>query len=133
MKLTSLAVLLVLLLAAGCGGDDSSFTADYNKAVRPLRQLGSGMGTQPRAFERLARGTSRTRANLAKLDAPDDAQDELDTLLARLDDVTADLRGVASAERSDDVVKQRRAARALVRSSAAVQGAETALKRAVEG
>ena len=31
MKLTSSAVLLVLLVAAGCGGEDNSFTRDYNQ------------------------------------------------------------------------------------------------------
>ena len=132
MKLTSSAVLLVLLAVAGCGGEDSSFTEDYNRAVRPLSGLGQ-VGTKPAAFERLARGTERTRMNLAKLEAPEDAQDEFDALLARLDDVTRDLGAVATAERSRDVVKQRRAARRLVRSSNAVERAETALKQAVEG
>jgi hypothetical protein len=127
MKLTSSAVVLVLLAVAGCGGGDGSFSHDYNQAVRPLRDLGAGMGNQPRAFSRLAERTEQTRANLAKLDAPDGAQDEFDTLLGRLDKVTQDLRDVASAERSRDVLKQRRAASALVRSSTAVQRAETAL------
>jgi hypothetical protein len=133
MKLTSSAVALVLLAVAGCGGGDGSFTQDYNQAVKPLRELGAGMGTQPRAFVRLAERTEQTRANLSKLDAPDDAQDEFDALLGRLDQVTMDLRGVARAERSRDVARQREAAKALVRSSTAVQRAETALKQAVEG
>jgi hypothetical protein len=133
MKLTSSAVALVLLAVAGCGGGDGSFTQDYNQAVKPLRELGAGMGTQPRAFVRLAERTEQTRANLSKLDAPDDAQDEFDALLGRLDQVTMDLRGVARAERSRNVARQREAAKALVRSSTAVQRAETALKQAVEG
>jgi hypothetical protein len=133
MKLTSSAVVVVLLAVAGCGGSDGSFTQDYNQAVKPLRELGAGMGTQPRAFARLAERTEQTRANLSKLDAPDGAQDEFDALLGRLDQVTMDLRGVARAERSRDVARQREAAKALVRSSTAVQRAETALKQAVEG
>ena len=133
MKLTSSAVVLVLLAVAGCGGGDGSFSQDYNRAVRPLREIGAGMGTQPRAFDRLARRTEQTRANLAKLDAPGDAQDELDALLKRLDAVTMDLRDVARAERSRDVVKQGQAAKALVRSSTAVQQAETALRNALNG
>ncbi len=133
MKLTSSAMVLVLLAVAGCGGGDGSFSRDYNRAVRPLRELGSGMGTQPRAFVRLADTTEQTRANLAKLDAPDKAQDEFDALLAHLDVVTMDLRDVATAERSRDVVKQRQAARALLRSSTAVERAETKLKQALEG
>jgi hypothetical protein len=133
MRLTSSAVLVVLLVLAGCGGADSSFTDDYNRAVKPLSELGQGMGSQPREFDRLARRTQQTRDNLAKLEAPDDAQDEFDTLLGRLDEVTADLSAVASAARSEDVVKQRRAAKRLVKSSAEVQRAEAALKEAVEG
>ena len=133
MKLTSAAVLLVLLLPAGCGGDDSSFTDGYNKAVEPLRQLGQGMGTRPREFARLAASTRQTRKNLAKLDPPDDAKDEFNALLARLDEVTADLDAVAKSGRTGNVVKQRQAAEDLVKSSTAVERAETALKQAVEG
>jgi hypothetical protein len=134
MQLRSAALALVLLAAAGCGGgDDSTFTQDYNKAVMPLSRLGGHVGTKPAAFDRLARGTEATRRNLAKLDPPKNARDELDTMLARLDDVTADLRRVASTARGHDIVKQRQAAKALVRSSNAVEQAETALKRAVQG
>jgi hypothetical protein len=133
MKLTSAGALLVLLLLAGCGGSDDSFTEGYNKAVEPLSQLGQGMGDQPREFDVLARRTGQTRRKLARLDPPEDAQDEFDALLGHLDDVTADLRAVAAAARGNDVVKQRQAATRLVRSTGEVQQAETALKTAVEG
>ena len=133
MKRNSSAAVLVLLVLAGCGGSDSSFTDDYNEAVRPLSQLEQGMGTKPGEFDRLARRTSQTRRNLEKLDPPDDAKDEFDVFLAQLDKVSSDLRSVANAARSHDVPEQRRAARELVESSARVQQAETELKQAVEG
>lgn len=133
MRVTSAAAVLVLLLAGGCGGSDNDFADAYNEAVRPLRGLEQGMGTQPREFERLARRTRQTRRNLAKLDAPEDARDELQALLGELDSVTAALTAVAGAARDHDVVRQRRAAKRLVRSSTEVQGAEAALKQAVEG
>src|SRR4051794_1257405 len=135
MKLRSAAALLVLLATAGCGGgdNDSSFAQDYNRAVRPLSRLEQHIGTKPSSFDRLARRTAATRRNLAKLDPPDRARDELDAMLHRLDEVTADLRRVAKTARGTDVVKQRRAARSLVRSSNAVEDAETRLKRAVQG
>ena len=132
MRVPSAAVLLVLLALAGCGGDESTFTQDYNRAVRPLSTLGEHIGTKPSSFDALARRTHATRANLAKLDPPDGAQDEMDALLARLDEVTGDLRRVATASRGRDPVKQRKAAKALVRSSNEVEKAETRLKRAVE-
>jgi hypothetical protein len=133
MQLRSAAALLVLLAVAGCGGDESTFSQDYNRAVRPLSRLGEHVGTKPSSFDALARRTHQTRDNLADLDPPEGAQDEMKALLARLDAVTADLRGVAKAARGHDVVDQRKAARELVRSSNAVEQAETRLKRAVEG
>jgi hypothetical protein len=132
MQLRSAALPLVLLAVAGCGGDESSFSQDYNRAVRPLSRLGEHIGTKPSSFDRLARRTHETRTNLSKLDPPDRAQDEMKALLARMDAVTADLRGVAKAARGHDVVHQRKAAKALVRSSNEVEQAETRLKRAVE-
>lgn len=131
MKLSSAAAVLVLLLLAACGGSDSSFAEDYNKAVEPLSRLGEGMGTQAREFDRLARRTAQTEANLEKLDPPDDAQDEFDRLLGTLKQVTGDLTAVARATRAKDIVRQRQAAKRLVRSSGAVQRAETDLRRAV--
>jgi hypothetical protein len=134
MKHRSAAALVVLLAATGCGGgNERTFAQDYNRAVRPLSRLEEHLGTKPSSFDRLARRTAATRRNLAKLDPPDRARDELDAMLHRLDEVTADLRRVAKTARGTDVVKQRRAARSLVRSSNAVEDAETRLKRAVQG
>ena len=133
MRLPSAATLLVLLAVAGCGGDESTFSQDYNRAVRPLSRLGEHVGTKPSSFDALARGTRKTRDNLAKLDPPNGAEDEMKALLRRLDEVTGDLRGVAKAARGHDFVRQRRAASDLVRSSNAVEQAEKRLKRAVNG
>jgi hypothetical protein len=127
-------MVLVLLAVTGCGSASSdSFTEDYNKAVRPLSELKTDMGTNAAQFDKLAERTGETRDNLADLDPPDDAQDEMDRLLAGLDRVTDDLSGVADAVRSKDPVKQQNAAKRLVKSSADVQQAESALQQAVEG
>jgi uncharacterized lipoprotein YehR (DUF1307 family) len=134
MKLTSPVMVLVLLALAGCGGESGdSFTEDYNKAVRPLSELKTNTGTNAAQFDKLADRTGETRDNLADLDPPADAQDEMDKLLAGLDRVTDDLSGVADAVRSKDPVKQQDAAKRLVKSSTDVQQAETALQQAVEG
>jgi hypothetical protein len=133
MKLTSPVALLVLLVVAGCGGGNDSFTDDYNKAVKPLANLQTGGESSAGKFDRLADRTRQTRRNLADLDPPDDAQDELDKLLAGLDGVTRDLSAVANAMRSKNPKEQADAAKQLVESSSEVQKAETALQQAVEG
>lgn len=133
MKLTSPVALLVLLAMAGCGDGDDSFTEDYNKAVEPLSELQAKVGSSAGEFERLADRTRQTRENLADLDPPDDAQKEMDNLLEGLDSVTQDLSAVADAVRAKDPVEQADAAKQLVKSSAEVQQAESALQQAVEG
>jgi hypothetical protein len=133
MRLTSPVALLVLLVVAGCGGSDNSFTDDYNKAVKPLADLNTNVGSSAGEFDRLANRTRQTRENLADLDPPDDAQDEMEKLLDGLDGVTRDLSSVADAVRSKDPVKQANAAKQLVKSSGEVQQAESALQKAVQG
>jgi uncharacterized phage infection (PIP) family protein YhgE len=133
MRLTSPVALLVLLVVAGCGGGNDSFTEDYNKAVEPLAELKTNVGSSAGEFDRLADRTKKTRENLADLDPPDDAQDELDKLVAGLDGVTRDLSAVADAVRSKDPAGQADAAKRLVKSSADVQQAEAALQQAVDG
>jgi hypothetical protein len=133
MKLTSPVALLVLLMVAGCGGGNDSFTEDYNDAVKPLSELGANVGSSAGEFDRLAAKTKKTRDNLADLDPPDDAQDEMDKLMTGLEGVTRDLSAVADAVREKDPAQQAEAARQLVKSSSEVQRAETALQQAVEG
>jgi hypothetical protein len=133
MKLTSPVALLVLLVVAGCGGGNDSFTEDYNDAVKPLSQLQTTGGTSAAEFDRLANRTKETHDNLADLDPPDDAKDEMDKLLSGLEGVTRDLSAVADAVRAKDPAQQADAAKQLVKSSAEVQQAESALQQAVEG
>ena len=132
MKLTSPVVLLVLLVVAGCGGGNDSFTEDYNDAVKPLSELGANVGSSAGEFDRLAAKTKKTHDNLADLDPPDDAQDEMDKLLSGLEGVTRDLSAVADAVRAKDPAEQAEAAKQLVKSSTQVQQAEAALQRAVD-
>ena len=132
MKLTSPVAVLVLLVVAGCGGGNESFTEDYNDAVKPLSQLGANVGSSADEFDRLAAKTKQTHDNLADLDPPDDAQDEMDKLLSGLEGVTRDLSAVADAVRAKDPAEQADAAKQLVKSSTQVQQAESALQQAVD-
>ena len=131
MKATSALALLVLLGAAGCGGDDASFTEDYNRAVMPISELNGNPGAQPENYDRLADRTRQTRRNLARLEPPEAASDELDALIHGLDDVTTSLGAVARATRTKDPVKQRQAARRRERANAEFRRAENALHRAI--
>ena len=134
MKLTSPVALLVLLVLAGCGGGNDSFTEDYNEAVEAAGRAQDRRGVEPAGI-RPPRGADRqTRQNLADLDPPDDAQDEMDKLLAGLDRVTQrpDARSRTRCGRRIPT-QQANAAKQLVESSAEVQQAETALQQAVEG
>src|SRR5918994_6661411 len=116
MRVSSSAGWLVLLLAVGCGGAGPWFAEDYNEAVTPIAELGDGLGTRPEKYDRLADRTRQTRRNLARLEAPKGARDELDALLAGLDHVTSSLVGVARGARSGDPGRERRRARRLERS-----------------
>ena len=131
MRVTSAAVGLVLLWAAGCGGSEDTFPRDYNRAVRPISELGRHPGAQPKDYEALARRTERTRENLARLEAPDDLRDELAGMRGVLGRVTGDLESVARTIRAKDPVPQRRAARRLEDSIDAFRRAENALHRAI--
>lgn len=133
MRLSSSALVLVLLALAGCGGSGGEFTDDYNQAITPLRELEQGMGTKPREYERLARRMRATRAKLARLDPPDDARTEFRALLTEFDRRATDLSSYAAAARSNDVAAQRQAAEALAKSDTGAQRAESRLKKAVDG
>jgi len=84
-------------------------------------------------FENLARKARQTRANLAKLDPPDNAREEFDALLSALGDGSDDLGAVAAASREDDPAKAAEAAQDLVKSGTRIQEAETDLKKEVDG
>jgi hypothetical protein len=131
MGLRSAAALLVLLAAAGCGGDDSSFAEDYNRAVRPIAELHGNPG-RPGNYHALAARVRRTGANLSKVSAPEGAQDELDGVVRQLRRLADDFDVVAAARKRRDAPRQTRAARALRRDVRSYERAELALKRAIE-
>jgi acyl-CoA reductase-like NAD-dependent aldehyde dehydrogenase len=140
-------LLLVGLVGAGCGeGDDSvsQFRDDYNDAIGPLNAVNSSIqeageeagrmsGPQiSREFDRIADSAERTRFELSNLEPHEGAQDELDALVAAIDDGIDDLRAVARAAKQENQQRFLDATVALSESGEEISEAETELKDAVE-
>ena len=137
-KLFLAPVLAVALAGAGCGSsEDNDFIESYNAATQPLTELTDEhlrLSRTERASSKMATGLDDVKAKLAALDAPDDAQDELDALVASIDDEHR--RGAQDGQgrqvpgrRAADA---RRRSRSRPRAQKLVQ-AEEALRAAVEG
>ncbi len=129
-----------------CGGDDDeAFKEEYNRAVRPLSELNSDIGSSiggaagksndeiAKEFDTLADKARQTRDNLAELDPPDDAKDAFDQLLTSLEAGTDDLAAVAAAAREADPQAAGEASEDLVESGKEIQAAEKKLQNAVDG
>ena len=128
--------------AAGCGGsDDADFVDGYNQAVQPLNTLMQDIGptnaSDPAAagesLEKLADGLEGVRTDLAELEAPDDATDELDRLLTSLDKGTDQVRDMAAAAKDGDVGKLTSATTKFSKTGTDLVTAEQQLRTAVEG
>ncbi len=132
------------LPAAGCGEESEAgdFAERYNEAVEPLTRVtaergeadGSG-GESNREIaadlRRFAAAAERTRAGLARLDAPQETGDELGQLVAALEEGIDDLRRAPRAARSNDRQGFVRAREAIAESRAEIAAAEQELKQAV--
>jgi hypothetical protein len=140
-------LLLVGLVGAGCGESDdtaSQFRDDYNDAIGPLNAVNSSIeeagedissksGPQiSREFDRIAESADRTRFELSNLEPPEGAQDELDALVAAIDDGIDDLRAVARAAKQENQQRYVDATEALSESGEEISRAEMELKDAVE-
>jgi hypothetical protein len=129
-------VLAVALAGAGCGSSESNdFIDDYNAATTPLTQLTTDLSGTPSedSLTKMADGLADVKTKLGALDPPDDAQDELDALVASLDKNTAEVRKMAKAVKSKDVEQLTAATQAFSTEGAKLVQAEEALRAAVEG
>jgi hypothetical protein len=141
------AALALALAAAGCGGDDDTdqFREDYNAAVDRLSKVNTDIGQAAsgaagqsssaiaKEFQGIADTAEDTRDNLAKLDPPEDAKQEFDSLLSALDDGIDDLEAVSKAAKDSDPQAAARAVQSLSKSGQEITEAENALKQAVDG
>ena len=129
-------VLAVALAAAGCGGSDQNdFIEGYNAATAPLTQLTTDVSGTPdqQSLDKMADGLEDVQAKLAELEAPDGAQDELDTMLASLEANTAEVRKLAKAVKAGDVEQLSAATQSFSAEGAKLVAAEQALRAAVDG
>jgi aminoglycoside phosphotransferase family enzyme len=129
-------VLAVALAGAGCGSSESNdFIDDYNAATTPLTQLSTDLSGSPSedSLTKMADGLADVKTKLSELDPPDDAQDELDALVASLDKNTAEVRKMAKAVKSKDVEQLTAATQSFSTEGAKLVQAEEALRTDVEG
>lgn len=143
-RLAALAGAAALAAPMAACGSDQRFIDRYNSATKPLRSLGTdigssvnGAGSQSNAklaaqFKRLADRTGQVNRDLADLEAPGDAKKPFTDLKSALRKGESDLRDVASAARTGDVKKAQAAVTALSEDSRAISSAETLVKKKVE-
>ena len=105
-------MLAVALAAAGCAGsEDAEFVDGYNAAVAPLSttmsRLSSSLAGDPAAasksLDQVAGRLVDVRADLAALDPPEDAADEVDRMLGALKKGTKRVRAMARATKDGDL------------------------------
>jgi aminoglycoside phosphotransferase family enzyme len=126
----------IALAAGGCGSsEDNDFIESYNAATKPLTELSTSLSGAPneQSLDKMASGLEDVKGKLAALDAPDDAQDELDALVASIDANTAEVRKMAKAVKSQDVEQLTAAAESFSAEGQKLVQAEEALRAAVEG
>jgi len=148
IRVAAVAMLTLALAvpAAGCGGDDDTdqFREDYNAAVDRLSKVNTDIGQATGAsgqsnsviakqFQRIADTAEETRNKLAKLDPPEDAKEEFDSLLSALDKGIDDLEAVSKAAKKSDPAAAAQAVQSLSKSGQEITAAENALKQAVDG
>lgn len=129
-----------LIAVAGCGGsEDEDFIDDYNEATKPLQNLRSDLGgtraggrNATAQLTRLADQAKKVNADLADLDAPDDAKKDFADLRGALKRSEGDLRDVAKASQEDDITLLTTSTQALAKDARAIDKAESAVKQKVE-
>jgi hypothetical protein len=140
-------LLLAALVGVGCGDDDDTadqFRDGYNAAIQRLNDVNSNieesgeeLASKPgpqiaKEFDQIAETAAQTRADLAKLEPPEDARDEFDELLTAIEDGVTNIRGVADAAREENQQQFQDATEALSESGEEISAAENELKDAVE-
>jgi hypothetical protein len=137
-----LSAALVVLVLAGCGGDDD-YRDELPQIDRQLVRLGDDVESALRdaghaddavlaaRFGGFARRLGRLGERLQDLDPPAELERDHERLVAATAPVRTALSRIADAARAADAVAARDAATELVRRGAALEQARAALARAV--
>ena len=146
MAAIAAATLAVAMPLAACGGDDDSgdaqsFKEDYNALSKDLQSVYSDLtGANPANAQELANQLDKVadkadeaQQKLADLKPPDDAQDELDNLVAAVKKGADAIRNVADAARKKDVSAVQESVGELQSAGQQISAAENKLRQAVDG
>ena len=135
-------IVLLALVAAGCGGDDSSeFRNGYQAAIKRLNKANAEIQRKAASrnqtnaqiaadFRRTANAFETTRDDLSGLDPPQDAADEFGEMLSVLGTSVHDLRAAGEAARANDPAAFERAVEDMSKSSEDLTDSERALRKA---
>ncbi|HEX6023753.1 MAG TPA: hypothetical protein VFZ00_17305 [Solirubrobacter sp.] len=125
------------LAIAGCGSsEDESFKRDFNAAQAPLEKLLSESGSaasDPAQMGKIADGLSDTAKKMEALDAPDDAQDELDAFVKEVNASADTMREAQKAMEDKDLEKMTSILTDLQERMTAVGNAQQKLAEVVNG
>ena len=131
-----IAVAAFALAVAGCAGsEDESFKEDFNAAQAPLEKLlvdGAG-ASDPAQMGKIADGLEDTATKMATLDAPEDAQAELDTFVKEVKTSAGLMREAQAAMESKDLKKMTSILTDLQEAMTNVGKAQQALANEVNG
>jgi hypothetical protein len=136
MKWITIAVAALALAGAGCASsEDESFKQDFNEAQAPLEKLlaDSAGASDPASMGKIADGLEDTAAKMKALDAPDDAQDELDTFVKEVNASADTMREAQKAMEDKDLEKMTSILTDLQERMTAVGNAQQKLAEVVNG
>ena len=129
-------VAALALAVAGCASsEDESFKQDFNAAQAPLESSStdSAGASDPASMGKIADGLDDTAKKMAALDAPDDAQDELDTFVKEVNASADSMRDAQKAMEDQDLEKMTTILTELQKHMTAVGEAQQKLATVVNG
>jgi hypothetical protein len=145
-SLAILVSLLVVLVAAGCGGDDAedTYKSDFPPINKDLLSLGNQVGESIQGasqasdaqladeFGNYAKELGDLQQQLDELEPPDDLAEDQDELVSAIGEAQGALEDIAGAAEQGDPDAARDATTQLIQSSEQLRDARRTLARAVQ-